>query len=1204
MYKVSFLIMSFITFVLLYISFTISVQWSVPLREFNVTPDIVSLNWTNNYTSNITITVNETFNNTIVEILNSTAVRTNYSQTNSQTRCQSGSSGYFLFVIDVNASNAYDNTIGPLNATNSSIVAIVDSDIVYNHLQCAPGRYWIENLTIRNETRVNETANITVLIDIPISSLNTLNTKNNENLPTSGVGYFTEGSTLPINASTYHSYYFNTSLVTNATGVMINLSSNQDVDLFLFDDSSNPVLKAKSINKTQNYESLLYNHLSFDKMWEIRVYGNVNNTTSSYDNGVIVFTTLNSSETLINFGVLNASSTNQTNITLRNEGNLTISNVVESKELYHVDKFGGNSAKNFTFIIPDSSIATKVKASLNWTGATNYSLKIYNQNDAIVASSMNNYIYANVTGAMQEEYNETTSISSAAVWKVEVKNNTNVTDPCDPYNITVYTYISPTNWITTNYTTMTFNRTGNNNYTAGVQINLTIQNKSIDGLYEGYIQYLDGNNAGIKIPISFNVTTPMLVVNNTLNSETIRIDENNGTVLTRSLNIDVNNTGFYDLNVVLTNSSNGKISCSSGTGCSGYFANFTYNSITSVSKHSLETLSVNMTFNSSMPTGLYEGWILFNATNTITALSSHPNETFNLTLKLNLTSLLDLKELQIISADNSRVANGTHGENVTSKFKIYYINGTTEIEGKTALNTSNFSVSLSNRNASKTYTGLSLFNGSNPIYDPGIQLYSINFSVPANTVGGHYETSVTANYEKNPSYSGTGTNRTLIINNTGIRLIANTSLTPTVNENGASIYFNATAVNYGPLEATGLLELQNGTSNYCNIIANEVLTGASCGTITVANGDTFTVAISEGEVCEYSWKITSIGGNITSDKYCYPDLLATNPGFGNITTITITVDDVDQNETTTTTTTTSGDGAEGEGEGEGEGEDEGEESIYLQIKTYPSTVSVEQGNNTTESVVVKNVNDTEWQTITLSVTGIDSSWYDIPINDKELDPEKMYSFFVTFLIPDNATVKDYACKFKASSSLDTVSKDFTLEVSPGPEMQININTSLSKYESNISTLETQINQSRDEGKNTTVAESKLSELKAKFEQALEYRDAGDYKSAYELFDDIDTLLNETRAALEEAGLPSGGWWNWVKWIIVAVVGVVVIFLGYLFWPTGGYEPGKEFVIKTKREVVKDGLSDQYRKLKEKWSKIREKEEQKKKEQSVNKGEKK
>lgn len=1192
MSKVSILIMSFITFVLLYISLTISLQQSSPLKQFNVTPDILYLNWTNNYTSNITITMNKTFNNITVQIMNDTITTSNvvgnYSQSNSaKTQCKP--SYYHLFVK--NEGGDYNNTIGPItNATsNSTNVTILDTDIEYDHTQCSPGRYWIEKLTIRNITRTNETANITVIIDIPISS------SNNNNILSTGVGSFDDTETkLPTNASTYHSYYFNTSLVTNATGVMINLtgwSSPKDIDLFLFDNSSTPVLKAKSINKTHTVESLMYSYLPSDKMWEIRVYGNYTSTIAY--NGMIIFTTLNTTNSSIDFGVLNASGTNQVNITLRNEGNLTLSNVLESKELYHINKFSGNSTKNFTFLVPDSSIASKVKATLNWTGATNYSLKIYNQNDALVASSTNKYVYANVTGAMQEEYNETNTTSTAGIWKVGVKNNTNITDPLDPYNITVYTYISPTNWITTNYTTMTFNRTGNNNYTVDVQINFTVQNKSIDGLYEGYIKYLDNNKAGLKIPISFNVTTPMLVVNNSLNSETIRIDENNGTTLTRSLNIDVNNTGFYDLNVVLTNSSNDTMSCISGS-CSGYFANFTYNSISSVSSRSSTTLSVNITFNSSMPTNtVYEGWIFFNATNITTALSSHPYETFNLTFRLNLTSLLDLQNLQIISTDGDTIANGTHGENVTAKFKIYYINGTTEIEAKTALNTSNFTVSLSNQNASKAYSSLTLFNGTNPIYiNP---YYSINFSVPADSVGGHYSVSVTATYKKNPIYNGTKINQTLIINNTGIKLIANTSTTPSVNENGASIYFNATAVNYGPLTATGLLELQNGTTNYCNIIAHEVRTpGGTCGTITVANGDTFTVAISEGEVCEYSWKITSIGGNITSDKYCYPDLLAYDLGFGNITSITITVNDVDENVTTTTTTTTSEDGAGGNGD---EDEDEGEESIYLEIKTYPSTVSIEQGKNKTESVLVKNINITEWQTVTLTVTGINSSWYDIAINKKMIDPEKMYTYYVTFLIPDNATVKNYACTFKASSSFDTVSKSFTLEVTPGPEMQTDINVTLSDYESNISTLETQINQSRDEGHNTTIAESKLSELKAKFKQALEYRDVNDYKSAYELFDDIDTLLNETRTALEEAGLPSGDWWKWGKWVVVAVVGVVAIFLGYLFWPTAGYEPGKQFVIKTKREVVKDGLSAQYQKLKEKWSKIREKEEKRKQEQA-------
>jgi len=599
-----------------------------------------------------------------------------------------------------------------------------------------------------------------------------------------------------------------------------------------------------------------------------------------------------------------------------------------------------------------------------------------------------------------------------------------------------------------------------------------------------------------------------------------------------------------------------------------------------------------------MPPGIYEGWILFNATNTTMAFSSHPYETFNLTLRLNLTSLLDLQDLSITATDNSRIANGTHGENVTAKFKIYYINGT-ETEAGTALNTSNFSVSLTSMNYSDhTISSLNLSNGTNPIYSTTTNYYSVNFTIPVHSVGGHYNTSVTANYQKNPSYSGTRTNQTLIINNTGIRLIANTSITPTVNENGASIYFNATAVNYGPLEATGTLELQNDTSteDYCNIQVQEIrTTGGTCGSFS-AGSDTITLALSEGEVCEFSWKITSLGGNISSDKYCEPDLLASDASFGNITDITITVDDVDT--TTTTTTTTSG-GAEGEGEGEGEGEDEDEdeESIYLEINTYPSIVSIEQGKNKTESVIVKNLNDTEWQTVTLSVTGIGSSWYDVLINRKELEPEQLYSFYVMFLIPDDAEVQDHACEFKASSSLDTITKDFTLEVTPGPGMRENINVSLLEYESEISDLENIINSSRDRGKNTTFAESKFNELKELFEMALEYRDTGDYKSAYELFNDIETLLNETKDALEEAGISTGGlfgdWWIWGKWVIVAVVGVVAIFLGYLFWPTStGYEPGKEFVVKTKREIVKDGFSDQYRKLKEKWTKIREKQEQK------------
>ncbi len=1190
------LLVALVLFAVLFVSLTISVQQSSPLKQFNVTPDVVYLNWTNNYTSNITVTINASFDGINVTILNTTSnVAGNYSQANSgQVQCTA--SCYHLFVK--NSTGDYVSVTPTLNGTNSTEMTILDTDILFNHLRCSPGRYWIEKLTIRNTTRTNETANITVFIDLPISS------SNNANILSTGVGTFGGGGAkLPINASTYHSYYFNTSLVTNATGVMINLtgwSSSQDVDLFLFDNSSTPVLKAKSVNKTHTVESLLYNYLpSTEKMWEIRVYGN-DTSTISY-NGVIVFTTLNTTNYSIDFGVKNASDTSQFTITLKNEGNLTLSNVVESKELYHVNKFGGNSAKNFTFLVPDSSIASKVKASLNWTGGSNYSLKIYNQNDALVASSMNKYAYANVTGAMQEEYNETTSISAAGVWKVGVENNTNVTDN---YNVTVYTYVSPTNWTTTNYTTMTFNRTGNNNYTVDVQINFTVQNNSMDGLYEGYIKYLDNNNVGLKIPISFNVTTPMLIVNDTLNSVMITVDENNGTSLTKSFDVLVNNTGSYGLNLDLTNSSNDTMSCVSGTGCSsGYFANFTYNSISSVSSHFSDTLSVNMTYNSSIPVGIYEGWILLNATNTTTALASHPYETFNLTFRLNLTNLLEIKNLQIISVDGDTiVGNASQDENVTAKFKIDYVNRT-EIEAKTALNTSNFTIWLVSENVSShripTSGGLSLYNGTNPIYNSVDHFYSVNFTVPANSVGGRYAVHVMANYTRNPSYGGTGTNQSLIINNTGLHMSTNatgcsfdqatcTSSFSLPNGSSNAIKFYVNVSNYGPKAASSAtINFSENCGGYSVAATNlEGCTGIGVGTL-------FTISPSAySTTCLVWWTITP-GSSAASA--CTSNIIGdstTNKWFdthGINTSITVT-----EPPTTTTTVPSSEDTDGTTGGDEDEDEEEGTAAVYLEIKSYPTTLSIEQAKNTTEPVVVENINDTVDQTVTLEITGIDSSWYSLDTSEYEIDAGEKHTYMVTFLIPENATVKDYACTFKASSSYTTVSKTFTLGVTPCPKMQEEINTSMSNYEIQISDLETLINQTRDQGKNTTIAESKFSELKDKLKQALDYRNTGDYKSAYELFDDIDTLFNETKTALEEAGIPtgsflSGDWWGWGKWVVIVVVVVVVAILGYMFWPTklGESKPTPKAMIQRAMEGKKDKISESFANLKERLKKIKE-----------------
>jgi len=1119
--------------------------------QFNITPDEISLNYSNNYLQNITIG-NNVSNQIQLNVSNtSTTIVGNYSQSQSLSKCN---------IVEVLVQNEWGS------------------------------------LRIQNITNTTENASINVEINNPISMNNTLNS----------TGYGTFGGSLPANANAYQYYFFNTSEVKDSTSVMVELTSATNIDLLLYDESNN--LKAKSVNKTST-KSLVYNYLPKNETWKIVLYGN---TTSTTYGGTIVFSGLNATNTSntaqqasLDFGVSNiTSSPYQRNITMKNEVNFTLSNVVESKELYHVDWFSSSGKNNFTFLVPD--YASNIRVYLNWTGGSNYTTNLYYPNGSLADTQTPDY-NASVIGLEQIIYVNKSDIQEG-FWKVGVINNTNVTNA---YYVESRVYMDETNWISTNYTAFTFNRTGEVNSNTTFQVNFTVTNTSMNGLYEGYLRYTASSGSILEIPISVNVTVAEFSQEGNLQTSSSQINENIGANLTRTMNITFNNTGVHSL--TLDSSLNSTFLNTS----SGEYIEFTYTPINSIPAADSAQLNITLTINTTKTNDatdeVYVGWIYLNATNTPSSSSGYPYPYLNLTLRVNLTNYLivDFLTPYIQTADNDPddLANpGT--ENITIYLNVSHSNGTVIDE----LTKNNFTIWLEEKNTGiligSSTSSLTRYNGTNPIFCPSgcdyNNRYAINFTIPSNKAGGNYTVRVRADYNRSDGYSFTASNNkdSILVNNTGVALSPNaTSLSVyECGSTGSIGYIDISAINYGAKTATGSLVFSNASCTYVEITAYS----NNCSGTTTA-GDTFSNIGLEGnatEGCSFIWKAQSHSTNLTENKVCSSLKVTSNePSLRNVTGITITVIDRESETTTTTTTaaTTTTDGGEGEGEAEAEGEGE-EESVYLEIKTYPSTVSVEQGKNKTESVLVKNINDTVSQTVTLTVTGINSSWYDILISKKKIDPEKMYTYYVTFLIPNNATVKDYACKFKASSSYDTVSKSFTLEVAPGPELQEGINVTLSDYESRISTLETQINQSRDEGKNTTIAESKLSELKDMFKQALGYRDTGDYKSAYELFDDIDILLNETRTALEEAGLPSLGWWRWGKWVVVAVVGVVALFLGYLFWPTGGYEPGREFVLKTKKEIVKDELSEKYRKLKEKWSKIREKEEEKKKEQQVTTGE--
>jgi len=1181
-------------FILLLFSLSISMRTSSLLGQFNVTQDQIYLNWTNDYASNITIMVNSSFDNVPILVRNGSSIVTaNYSQPSGGF---ADCSEYYLYIK--NETGDCNNTISPLAASSNKNITVLDN-VNFNHLNCSAGRYVAKNFIITNTTSI-ENVSMMVFVDVPISA------NNNQNLLTTRIGTFGTSYMLA-NASTYHSYYFNTSLIKNATGVMINLTgwySYQDLDLFLFDNSTPiPILKEKSINKTATVESLLYNFLPSNKMWEIRVYGNSSNSSISY-NGVIVFSTLNATNssniqiTSLDFGSMNNNNTKQLNFTLKNEGNLNLSNIVESKELYIVKRFGGNNITNFTFFVPDSSIVSRIKVMLNWTGSSNYTLHVYNQDESLVANSTNKYVNANITGAVQEEYAETTSVTNGT-WKTMIFNNTNVT--FNPYNVTVYMYVSPTNWINSNYTTMNFISNGETNSTFDLGINLTIQNNTIDGLYEGYVKYLDGNGAGIRIPISFNATTPMLIVNDSLKSMSISVIDNYGTNNTIFTDMYLNNSGSYDFSLTF-NSSNGILSCVSGTGCSsGYYANFTYNSTDLIGSHSSKIIRTYITFNSSMPIGIYRGWIFFNATNSTAQFDPKPYNTFNLTLNLNLTNELRVAAVSIISADGDGVINSSVNENVTLKINVYYINGT-EITGD-VLNISNFVVWLTGINItskiipSSGNLTLTKYYSNDFYYD---DVYLLNVEVPANSSGEHYKVNILANYTPyNASvstYGGYSANQTLIINRTGLLMSTNS----TGCSFGTSLSYNPSTISLA--NGTGTAKIYVNISNYGNIsgsIANITFNEScsaysvtstgydSCGT-TVQTSPWFTVSPrGYSSSCLVWWTITAsstydntgctgyiIGTNSTINQWFNPNGISITVKVTIPTTTISTATTISSNEGTSGTTGTTNRTATA--------------LLYLDITSYPSTVSIEQGGNKTETVKVKNINKTITQNVKLEIFGIeDSSWYSIvPSTYVPITNQSEYTFFVTFNIPKSTAVNDYPALFKASSSYNNTKKNFVIEVTPGEETKTQITLNISNYKTQILSLEKELNQSKNKGMNVSEAESLFNQLKQKITSVDAYIALGDFDSAYDLLDDIEILINQTKSAMKVGSkLDIGKILNWqslLKWGVVGGAVAGIAFFGYLFWPTPlEYKP--ETSLKTSKTGfgIKYKIVEILRKIKEK-----------------------
>jgi hypothetical protein len=940
---------------------------------------------------------------------------------------------------------------------------------------------------------------------------------------TTGIGRIT--NTLEANAQTYHSYFFNTSAIENATMLAIELNwtnKSKNIDFFLFDESGNHIDDVYDY-QLETGKGLVYNQLlPYNKVWEIRIYSNLtspeNYTLSIY------LSTLNSSINLIPFGSINVSDQrNFINITLKNEGSLVFENVTQEKLfIVHLNLTSSSGEKEFVHFLPYSTLTG---IFVKWQDKnSNYTLNIYGPNGERY-TSINKHIAAKVSNATLEE-SVIISQPSIGRWKIVVKNNTLA---AGDYNLTIASLLNASDWIKSNFTAQTFNSTSKINSTKEMHINFTVPNYARANFYWGVIEY-HGKYPGetIKRPVLsikfyVNVTTPELVVNNTFISSKINIEDNIGFNRTGEnvirLSIPINNTGNLDLTFDSNSSSN-------FLNHSTYYMPITFIHPTTIPASGSGILNINITIDTTKTgnnVGIYKGWIYLNAT------KAHPYPGFNLSLEVLLTDKIKVNFLGINTSDGNNIKeNANIDENITLLLEPYFANGTRIIN----LLPSNFTnIYLEEGNVSYRIESI---NPVAAICVSPSDFCKLNVTIPSGKPGGQYKVYLTTTYNT----SGvTLTNSTsffpLAINNTGLwmELISY----PSSLANGTSGLVNVSIKNYGYSNATqAKIKLTPGSL----VNSNTMQAGSNCNSYFSDTEWTFNLTALNNSGCWVAWRITAgqINGTSTSyingtSGYWYKNLsfdtIVTKPSEGIIIPSPTYV-------------------------------------ANLEFIRAEQLIMIQQNSTNSTIVEVKNTGN-KTLNITFSIENINSDWYTLNATSKTLEQNRIAAFRVTFNI-GNIEIGDYSGKYKASSPDKTITKDFTLRVLPSEQKKKEINATLEEFKLNYTQLENEINQAKANGINVNLAENKLSELKSKIKEAENYIAKGDYLSAYNLFNTIKLLIGETKIELEKAKeakakLPSSIIpWNLIIPIIVGVI--VVTFLIYLFWPVkSGYKPEERRFIK-------------------------------------------
>ncbi len=232
-------------------------------------------------------------------------------------------------------------------------------------------------------------------------------------------------------------------------------------------------------------------------------------------------------------------------------------------------------------------------------------------------------------------------------------------------------------------------------------------------------------------------------------------------------------------------------------------------------------------------------------------------------------------------------------------------------------------------------------------------------------------------------------------------------------------------------------------------------------------------------------------------------------------------------------------------------------NISISFTSIPSNFSVLENSSKSFNVVVKNTGDVKLDKVGLSVSGLSNISISVTPTNMNLSSGGQGSFSILI----NATSLSFGKRvltlkvFNGSDSSNiSDSKQVVLYILPTNSSIANINETLKNVTDKISMLEKEISKKKKEGYNTSYAEINLKNLKENLNKTEELIKDGNYISAYNLLEDMQTNLKGTENILSVLQKPKGHS-TIVIFIIVILVGITMAVI-YFMWPKkGGYQYG-------------------------------------------------